>query len=82
MESICGRPCQAIELGQYTLLPFDHLLRIDHLGRVMDVEDGNMFDIFNDLWKEEGAPLMVKKDQLVDSFMSNKVKNILNYAWE
>ena len=47
-----------------------------------DIEDGNMFDIFNDLWQEEGTPLMVKKDQLVDSFMSTKVKNILNYAWE
>ena len=47
-----------------------------------DVEDGNMFDIFNDFWKEEGSPLMVKKDQLADSFMNTKVKNILDDAWE
>ena len=47
-----------------------------------DVEDGNLFDIFNGLWKEDGTPLLVKKDQLVDSYMNSKVKNILNQTWE
>ena len=50
--------------------------------RPKDVETGNMFDIFNEFWKEEGSPLMVKKDQLADSFMNTKVKNILDDAWE
>lgn len=47
-----------------------------------DVQDGNIFNIFNDLWKEDGNPLIVKKEQLEDSFMNSKVKNILNNTWE
>lgn len=47
-----------------------------------DVHDGNIFQIFNDLWKEDGRPLIVKKEQLEDSYMNSKVLNILNHTWE
>ena len=47
-----------------------------------DVQDGNIFQIFNDLWKEDGKPMIVKKEQLEDSYVNSKVLNILNHTWE
>lgn len=47
-----------------------------------DVQDGSIFDAFDELWKEDGNPLLVKKKQLEDSYMNSKVKNILNHTWE
>lgn len=46
------------------------------------VEDGSIFDIFQHHWKEEEMPLIVKKEQLVDSFANSSVLNILNHTWE
>lgn len=47
-----------------------------------DVEDGRIFDVFHSLWKEEGDPLIIKREQLEESFMNTKVKNMLNTTWE
>jgi len=47
-----------------------------------DVENGHIFDAFHSLWPEEGAPLLVKREQLEESFMNTKVANILNRTWE
>ena len=47
-----------------------------------DVESGSIFNVFNSLWKEEGDPLIIKREQLEESFMNTKVKNMLNTTWE
>ena len=47
-----------------------------------DVQDGSIFQTFTDLWKEEGKPLITKKEQLENSYMNSKVPNILNHTWE
>ena len=46
-----------------------------------DVETGNMFDHFNQLWLEDGEPMKVKKEQLEQSFWKQG-PNILNKTWE
>jgi hypothetical protein len=45
------------------------------------VQSGEVFDIFSDLWKEENKPLIVKREQLQQSFWATKVNNILNRTW-
>jgi hypothetical protein len=52
-----------------------------HIGP-KDVETANIFNIFSELWKEKGDPLIVKREQLEQSFFSRKVANILNQTWE
>jgi hypothetical protein len=47
-----------------------------------NVENGEIFNLFNELWKEEGDPLIVKREQLEQSFIYSKVANILNQTWE
>jgi len=47
-----------------------------------DVQDASIFQTFTDLWKEDGEPLIVKKEQLEDSYVNSKVLNILNQTWE
>ena len=47
-----------------------------------DVQDASIFQIFNDLWKEEGSPLIIKKEQLEDSYVNSKVVNILDHPWD
>jgi hypothetical protein len=47
-----------------------------------DVQSGNIFTLFKDVWKEEGDPLQVKLEQLKESFWDTKVNNMLNSTWE
>lgn len=47
-----------------------------------DVEDGHIFDAFDSLWKEDGNPLIIKREQLEESFIKTRVANILNRTWE
>lgn len=47
-----------------------------------DAESGHIFNAFNALWKEEGEPLIIKREQLEESFMNTKVVNMLNHTWE
>lgn len=46
------------------------------------VEKGEIFNIFSELWPEKGDPLIVKREQLEQSFFNRKVVNILNQTWE
>jgi hypothetical protein len=47
-----------------------------------DVQSGNVFTTFTNLWHEEDEPLTVKREQLRESFWEPKVPNILNRTWE
>ena len=47
-----------------------------------DVQSGEVFDQFTNLWKEENEPLRIKKEQLQRSFWETKVPNTLNRTWE
>ena len=47
-----------------------------------EVQDASIFQTFNNLWKEEGSPLIIKKEQLEDSFLNSSVLNVLNHTWE
>jgi len=46
------------------------------------VEDRSIFTQFNELWEEPGSPLLVKKEQLEESFFNTKVPSILNRTWD
>ena len=46
------------------------------------VETGEIFDIFNNTFKEENVPLQIKREQLEESFWNSKVPNQLNHTWE
>lgn len=48
----------------------------------LDVQSGHIFDYLSSVWKEEGDPLIVKKEQLAESFWNTGVPNILNSTWE
>lgn len=47
-----------------------------------DVHDGSIFQTFTDIWKEDGKPLIIKKEQLEDAYINSKVLNILNNTWD
>jgi hypothetical protein len=47
-----------------------------------DVENGQLFIEFNKLWKETNEPLIVKLEQLRESFWDTRLPNILNNTWE
>ncbi|KAL3929949.1 MAG: hypothetical protein SGBAC_011982 [Bacillariaceae sp.] len=47
-----------------------------------EVETGEVFRIFNNLWPEQGDPLIIKKDQLDNSFGARGKPNVLNHTWD
>ena len=47
-----------------------------------DVQSGEVFSIFNRLWKEENEPLSIKREQLRESYWDTKIPNILNSTWQ
>jgi len=47
-----------------------------------DVQTGNIFTRMSELWRERGDPLIVKREQLRESFWDTPVTNILNHTWE
>ncbi len=47
-----------------------------------DVQSGDLFSNFNEIWKEEDEPLKVKKAQLENSWWNNPLPNILNSTWD
>jgi len=47
-----------------------------------DAQTGNLFTQLSETWKEEEEPLVVKREQLRESFWDTKVRNILNHTWE
>lgn len=46
-----------------------------------DVETAELFQKFSEIWRENGDPLGVKREQLRESFWDNGL-NILNSTWE
>ena len=47
-----------------------------------DVQSGEIFNTFNNLWKEENEPLAIKREQLRESYWDTKIPNILNSTWQ
>mmetsp|Transcript_18988 Transcript_18988/g.39303 ORF Transcript_18988/g.39303 Transcript_18988/m.39303 type:complete len:870 (-) Transcript_18988:347-2956(-) len=47
-----------------------------------DVATGRIFLDFGELWKEEGDPLLVKHEQLRNSFWNSDIPNPLSEPWE
>lgn len=47
-----------------------------------DVQNGNIFTRMSQIWKEKEDPLVIKRDQLRESFWDTDVKNILNETWD
>lgn len=48
----------------------------------LDAQTGNVFNIFSRIWREENEPLMIKREQLSQSWWETDVPNILNKTWE
>lgn len=46
-----------------------------------DAETGELFTKLNEIWKEKGSPLLVKREQLRNSFWETDIPNILNTTW-
>jgi len=47
-----------------------------------DAQTGKIFTTLSEVWKEKDEPLVVKREQLRESFWDTKVPNILNRTWE
>lgn len=47
-----------------------------------DIQTGELFTAFSRMWKEVGDPLVVKREQLEQSWWHNNVPNLLNKTWE
>ena len=45
-------------------------------------ETGEIFEMFNGVFKEENEPLLTKREQLEEAFWNTKVPNPLNHTWE
>lgn len=47
-----------------------------------DVQSGDLFLRFSEIWNEQGAPLRVKRAQLDNSWWQNVLPNNLNSTWD
>jgi hypothetical protein len=47
-----------------------------------DAGNGELFATFSRIWREEGEPLVIKREQLEQSWWNTNVPNILNKTWE
>eukprot|EP00557_Chaetoceros_sp_GSL56_P011962 CAMPEP_0176476432 /NCGR_PEP_ID=MMETSP0200_2-20121128/47_1 /TAXON_ID=947934 /ORGANISM="Chaetoceros sp., Strain GSL56" /LENGTH=966 /DNA_ID=CAMNT_0017872097 /DNA_START=322 /DNA_END=3221 /DNA_ORIENTATION=- len=47
-----------------------------------DVQSGELFAQFNDIWKEQGNPLKIKREQLEKSWWHHPFPNLLNTTWD
>ena len=47
-----------------------------------DVQNGDIFDAFNSLWKEKDEPLKTKREQLQKSWWESPFPNLLNSTWD
>lgn len=47
-----------------------------------DVQSGEIFNRFNDIWKEDGDPLITKREQLQKSWWEHAFPNLLNSTWD
>ena len=46
------------------------------------VQTGDLFRAFSQVWKEEHHQMDIKREQMEDSFWHTKVPNMLNMTWE
>lgn len=46
-----------------------------------DVETGDLFTKLSAIWKEKGNPLLIKREQLRNSFWETGLPNVLNMTW-
>jgi hypothetical protein len=46
------------------------------------VQTGDLFRAFSQVWKEEHEQMKIKREQMEDSFWHTKVPNMLNMTWE
>ncbi len=53
-----------------------------HHYQIQDIQSGDLFLKFNQIWKEEGEPLKLKREQLQNSWWHNLLPNILNSTWD
>ena len=53
-----------------------------HLLGPRDVETGEVFTKFNEIWKEKNSPLLIKREQLRNSFWDTDLINVLNNTWD
>lgn len=75
MVSIVNETCQAKEKSPCTMRATTNL-------GPRDIQTGELFNTFSRMWKEEGDPLVVKREQLEQSWWHTNVPNILNKTWE
>ena len=47
-----------------------------------DAQTGELFTHFSRIWNEQGKQLIVKKEQLAESWWNTNVPNILNKTWD
>lgn len=47
-----------------------------------DSQDGSLFTKIADVWKEEKEPLIIKREQLEQSFWNSPFPNMLNFTWD
>lgn len=47
-----------------------------------DAQTGDLFSHFSRIWKEERKQLIIKKEQLAESWWTTRVPNILNQTWD
>ena len=47
-----------------------------------DVQSGEIFDRFNEIWNEDGSPLITKREQLQKSWWEHQFPNLLNSTWD
>ena len=47
-----------------------------------EVETGELFTKLSEIWKEKGRPLLVKREQLQNSFWETELINVLNATWD
>ena len=48
----------------------------------LDVQNGHIFDVFSEVWNEEGDPMLVKKEQLKQSWWDSAFPNIMASTWD
>ena len=48
----------------------------------LDAQSGELFRAFSRVWREKGQEMVIKLEQLAESFWASNVPNILNRTWE
>ena len=57
-------------------------IKLNELFSPKDVQSGEIFDRFSEIWKEDGSPLITKREQLQKSWWEHDFPNLLNSTWD